>query len=70
MRTAFTTLIAITAAMSFLLLSACFARKELKPGEKTKLTDLRIVCANYHRMIRRLRPWKTVAEIKALVSDL
>ena len=43
---------------------------ELKPGEKTKLTDLLIVCANCHRMIHRVGPWKTVAEIKALVSDL
>ena len=70
MKTTSTALITIVATISFLLLPACFARKELKPGEKTKLTDLRIVCANYHRMIRRLRPWKTVAEIKALVSDL
>ena len=43
---------------------------ELKPGEKTKLTDLRIVCANCHRMIHRVRPWKTVAQINALVSKL
>lgn len=43
---------------------------ELKPGEKTKLSDLRIVCANCHRMIHRARPWKTVAEISALVEKV
>ena len=43
---------------------------ELKSGEKTKLTDLRIVCANCHRMIHRARPWKTVAEIGALVRKV
>ena len=41
---------------------------ELKRGEKTKIRDLRIVCANCHRMIHRSRPWPTVAEFANLFS--
>ncbi|MDB4499283.1 HNH endonuclease [Akkermansiaceae bacterium] len=40
---------------------------ELRPGEKTKMKDLRVVCSNCHRMIHRKRPWKTVEEIQYLV---
>ncbi|TFH47552.1 MAG: hypothetical protein E4H01_08075 [Lysobacterales bacterium] len=39
---------------------------ELKPGERTKIRDLRIVCANCHRMIHRPRPWLAVAEFANL----
>jgi len=30
---------------------------ELRPGERTKLSDLALMCANCHRMIHRSRPW-------------
>ena len=40
---------------------------ELKPGQRTRLADLAIVCANCHRMIHRRRPWPAVEELKALV---
>ncbi len=43
---------------------------ELIPGDKTKLEDLRIVCANCHRMIHRKRPWKSVAEISGILQEL
>ena len=43
---------------------------ELKPGDKTKLTDLRIVCANCHRMIHRKRPWLTVADLRSLMEQM
>lgn len=39
---------------------------ELKAGERTKLQDLRIVCANCHRMIHARRPWLTIEDLKAL----
>jgi 5-methylcytosine-specific restriction protein A len=39
---------------------------ELKPGQKTKESDLALVCANCHRMIHRKRPWLTMAELKSL----
>jgi 5-methylcytosine-specific restriction protein A len=42
---------------------------ELVPGQKTKLSDLRIVCANCHRMIHRFKPWKSVYEIADLMSN-
>ena len=38
----------------------------LKPGEKTKLADLHIVCANCHRMIHFGKRWLSMAEVKAL----
>lgn len=39
----------------------------MKPGEKTKLSDLRLLCANCHRMIHAKRPWLTMEELKALL---
>jgi len=41
---------------------------ELKVGEKTKLSDLKLVCSNCHRMIHRKQPWLSVEELKILVS--
>jgi 5-methylcytosine-specific restriction protein A len=41
----------------------------LKPGTKTKLQDLALVCANCHRMIHARRPWLTLNELKALIFD-
>lgn len=41
---------------------------EIKSGEKTKLSDLRIVCPNCHRMIHRRRPWLTVDQLKGLLQ--
>jgi 5-methylcytosine-specific restriction protein A len=40
---------------------------ELKPGQKTKLSDLSILCANCHRMIHRARPWKSVKILKNIL---
>jgi 5-methylcytosine-specific restriction protein A len=37
---------------------------ELKPNQKTKLSELRIVCANCHRMIHRRRPWLSLAQLR------
>jgi len=36
----------------------------MKPGEKTKLSELHIVCANCHRMLHRTRPWLSIEEFK------
>ena len=41
---------------------------ELKAGEKTKLSDLALVCSNCHRMIHRRRPWLSVSELGELLS--
>lgn len=40
---------------------------DLRPGEKTKLSDLSLVCSNCHRMIHWKRPWLTVEQLKAVV---
>lgn len=41
---------------------------ELRPGEKTKINDLALVCSNCHRMIHRHRPWLTINELRNLIS--
>jgi 5-methylcytosine-specific restriction enzyme A len=49
----------------------CHHRKpvsELKIGDKTKLTDLALVCSNCHRMIHRRRPWMSIAELSSLLK--
>jgi 5-methylcytosine-specific restriction enzyme A len=39
---------------------------QLRPGQRTRLSDLALVCANCHRMIHVRRPWLTVEEVKDL----
>lgn len=36
----------------------------LRPGTKTHLKDLALVCANCHRMLHRIRPWPSIADLK------
>lgn len=36
-----------------------------RPGDKTRLQDLALLCANCHRMIHRARPWLSVEEVRA-----
>jgi len=42
---------------------------ELKAGDKTKLSDLSLVCSNCHRMIHRSRPWLGVKELRRLLKN-
>jgi 5-methylcytosine-specific restriction enzyme A len=42
---------------------------ELKVGEKTKLSDLSLVCSNCHRMIHRKRPWLSVEKLGTLLKQ-
>lgn len=39
----------------------------LRAGERTKLADLALLCANCHRMIHVRAPWLTVEELRAIV---
>jgi 5-methylcytosine-specific restriction protein A len=41
----------------------------LKPGEKTKAKDLRLLCANCHRMVHATRPWLTFEQLLATLHD-
>jgi 5-methylcytosine-specific restriction protein A len=41
---------------------------ELRPGERTKLSDLVLLCSNCHRMIHRRRPWLQIEELRALLQ--
>ena len=39
---------------------------KMKPGEKTKIADLVMVCSNCHSMIHRKKPWLTKAELSKI----
>jgi 5-methylcytosine-specific restriction protein A len=41
----------------------------LKPGAKTRLADLELVCSNCHRMIHRRTQWLTLDELRSLLSE-
>jgi 5-methylcytosine-specific restriction protein A len=41
----------------------------LRPGSRTKMVDLALVCANCHRMIHRHSQWLTIRELQAITSD-
>jgi hypothetical protein len=42
---------------------------EMKPGEKTQLEDVALVCSNCHRMLHRRRPWMTIVALKKLLKE-
>ncbi|MCH8158118.1 MAG: HNH endonuclease [Nitrospinae bacterium] len=41
----------------------------LSPKEKTKLEDLRLLCANCHRMVHAKAPWLSMEELRALLGS-
>lgn len=41
---------------------------KLQPGQKTRLSDLALVCANCHRMLHRGPKWLSVEELRPLVK--
>jgi 5-methylcytosine-specific restriction protein A len=41
----------------------------LKPGEKTKLEELALLCANCHRMIHIRRPWLSVDDLRRMIQS-
>jgi 5-methylcytosine-specific restriction protein A len=42
---------------------------ELAPGNKTKLNDLALVCANCHRMIHARRPWVGISDMRSIIGS-
>lgn len=40
-----------------------------KENETTKLSDLSILCSNCHRMVHRIRPWKSTEEMKEIINN-
>lgn len=40
----------------------------LEPGSVTKISDLAMVCANCHRMLHRITPWRTIEELMEIVQ--
>ncbi len=41
---------------------------ELSLGEKTRLSDLVLLCPNCHRIIHRKKPWLSIDELKGIVQ--
>ena len=41
---------------------------KLRPGEKTKFSDLAILCANCHRMIHATKDWLSLDELRTILS--
>ena len=41
---------------------------QLKPGQKTKLSELALLCSNCHRMVHRGKHWLSINELKALLT--
>jgi 5-methylcytosine-specific restriction protein A len=42
---------------------------QLQPGQKTRLTELALVCSNCHRMLHRGKRWMSVEELRSLLRD-
>lgn len=40
----------------------------LRAGQKTKLTDLALLCANCHRMVHSKAPWLNLEEIRRIIA--
>lgn len=40
----------------------------MKPGEKTKVVDLALLCSNCHRVVHSRRKWLTIDQVKAALS--
>jgi 5-methylcytosine-specific restriction protein A len=41
---------------------------EMQASQKTKITDIAMVCSNCHRILHRSRPWLTVTQLKVLIN--
>lgn len=41
---------------------------DLTQATTTKLSDLAIVCANCHRMLHRIRPWKNIEQLQNIFA--
>jgi 5-methylcytosine-specific restriction protein A len=42
---------------------------QLRPGVKTRLADLHLLCANCHRMVHAKRPWLTLDQLKDCLQN-
>jgi 5-methylcytosine-specific restriction protein A len=44
--------------------------RDLRPGSRTKLRDLALLCANCHRMVHVESPWLTLEELRDLLATM
>lgn len=41
---------------------------EMRPGDKTKVEDIALVCANCHRILHRTRPWLKMDKLRRILN--
>jgi hypothetical protein len=42
---------------------------EMLPSQKTKISDMAMVCSNCHKILHRSRPWLTISQLKQLINN-
>jgi 5-methylcytosine-specific restriction protein A len=42
---------------------------QLRPGSRTKVADLALLCSNCHRMVHRRRPWLSMAQLTSMLIE-
>ena len=42
---------------------------QLRPGTRTRLADLHLLCANCHRMVHAKRPWLTLDQLRECICN-
>lgn len=42
---------------------------QMAPGQKTKISDIALVCSNCHGILHRSRPWLSVNELKLILKQ-
>ena len=42
--------------------------RDLRPGARTRMTDLALLCSNCHRMVHVRSPWLTLAELRQMLA--
>lgn len=45
------------------------ALSELRPGQRTRLEDLALLCSNCHRIVHRRRPWLTLQQLRVILQN-
>ena len=41
----------------------------LKPGEKTRVNDLALLCSNCHRVVHSSKPWLTIEQLRKVLAS-
>jgi 5-methylcytosine-specific restriction protein A len=59
----------VSTAAGFIEVHHLLPLHTLKPGSRTRMHDLAVVCANCHRMIHAKSKWLTLVQLKELLAE-